>query len=126
MSSGSLTLNSGELDYNDATNTLSGGTISTPLITGVNGSATSKLFSISAGTLILSGSSYSGIYSGGTAGSGIISFTASSTGYIDFTNGDSLSTVEGLISSNKIEYNNMAYDSSTQLFELRIWHRQHG
>ena len=118
ISSGSLTLASGEFQFNNDQNYLTGGTVSTPLIVGVNGGGvansdgtTLHVFNISGGTLNLTGSGFNGIYGGGS--SQYLNFTTNSNGLIDFTNGDTLATVKGFISANVIEYNGTVYNSTT-------------
>ncbi len=118
MSGGTLTT-TGEFDFNDNQNTLSGGTINTTLITGVNGGGGNHVFNITGGALTLSGGS-GGIYGGNT--SQYINFVAGSTGTIEFlaSTNDSISTVQGFIRSNAIEYSDTPYSSATGYSEFSI------
>ena len=100
---GTVIVTGAETDFNSTTNTLSGGTLSTKLITGVNGPG-SSIFNVSGGTLNLSGSAFNGIYAGGVTQ--YLNFTPGSTGKITFSSGSTTTTdVQNFINAGVIEYN---------------------
>lgn len=119
MSSGTLTT-TGEFDFNNNQNTLSGGTINTTLITGVNGAAGNHVFNISGGALTLSSSFGNGIYGGDATK--YINFTLNSSGYIDFlaSTGANVGTIQNFISKNVIEYNDTPYNATTGFSNFSI------
>ena len=109
QSGGTVTIvSSAEFDFNISTGTLSGGTLSTRLITGINGGGGTHYFNISGGTLSLgTATDHTYIYAG--APTHYLNFTANSQGVIDFSNSSGASTisqVQGFITAGGIEYNN--------------------
>lgn len=102
QSGGTLNVTAGETQFNSTTNTLSGGMLSTTLITGVN--VANDRFDISGGTLNLTGANFNGIYAGGT--SQFINFTPGSNGKITFSSGSTTTTdAQNFINNGVIEYN---------------------
>ena len=103
QSGGTINVTGNETNFNGGGTLLSGGTLNTKLITGVNGSANST-FNISGGTLNLTGAAFNGVYGGGTAQ--YINFTSNSTGIITFSSGaTTISDVQNFINAGVIEYN---------------------
>ena len=103
QSGGTMNVTNGEVDFNTSTITLSGGTLNTKLVTGVNSGTNTAIFNISGGNLNLS-SAANPIYGGST--SQYVNFTTGSTGVINFTGGISSSTIDNYITNSAIEYNN--------------------
>ncbi len=103
QSGGAITVAGNETDFSNTTSTLSGGTFTTKLITGVNGAAPTR-FDISGGVLNLTGAGSNGIYGGGTTR--FINFTPGSTGQITFSSGSTtIANVQSFINQGVIEYN---------------------
>jgi hypothetical protein len=89
-----------EFDFNSDTIFMSGGTLNTTLITGVN-SGGAGIFTLSGGVINLSNPF--GIYGGGPTEP--VNFTVGSTAVINFNGGTSLSTVQNMVTVGVIEYN---------------------
>ncbi len=125
QSGGTVNATADETDFDSKANTLSGGVFNATLITGVNGGTNpdgtnTHIFNITGGALTLSSSFSGGIYGGGTTQ--YINFTAGSTGSIEFlaSTNDTVSTVQGFISNNAIEYSDTPYSTSTGFSNFNI------
>jgi hypothetical protein len=106
QSGGTINATGGETDFNTASDSMTGGTLNTNLITGVNG--TNTVFTLSGGTLNLgSATSTTGqtyIYSGGPTA--YLNFTLNSTAVIKFLGtGANDNQIDGFINAGVIEVN---------------------
>jgi hypothetical protein len=103
QSGGNVAIPTGnEFDYDNLTTLMSGGTLTTGLITGNN--VANSLFTFEGGTINLTNTRFGGVF-GGSANQ-YLNFTLGSTGVINFENGDSVATVQGFIEANAFEFNN--------------------
>jgi hypothetical protein len=103
---GGTVTTTGEFDYNNTLGSMSGGVLTTSLITGINaGAGNSGIFTLSGGQINITGTAFQGVFGGSATNH--LNFTLNSTGLVDFANGDTLAQVESFISTEgSFEYNN--------------------